>query len=148
MRERTLCREEMRCDLMKAYRKVCDECPQGITQSQVYEIVVNMPAPRFYVDPRSAHQVLSPMVRGDRSEVEKMKPLRRQMYEDLLEVVVNLSRQQSHWGQDLYTLLKDAVLKPAPRFYIGRTRMSQIWNEKVQESRKAKLRKPYGENNH
>ncbi len=126
----------MRSDLMRVYRQVCSECPQGTTQSQVYEIVVNMPAPRFYVDPRSALNVISPLVRGDRSALERMKPLRRQMYEDLFDVVLTMSRQQAYWGRDLYPLLKDAVLKPAKRFYIGSTRMSQIWNEKVKEIRR------------
>lgn len=141
MREITLCRKEMRRDLMKAYREVCADCPQGTTQIQVYEMVVNKPAPRFYIDPRSALQVLSPIMRGDRSALEQMKPLRRQMYEDLFEVVMRLSQKKDYWCKSLYIILKDAVLQPAPRFYINTMRMGQIWKEKTEESRQARLKK-------
>lgn len=127
MRETTLCRKEMRHDLMKAYREVCADCPQGTTQIQVYEMVVNKPAPRFYIDPRSALQVLSPIMRGDRSALEQMKPLRQQMYEDLFDVVMRLSQKKDYWCKSLYVILKDAVLQPAPRFYINTMRMGQIW---------------------
>lgn len=112
---------------MKAYREVCADCPQGTTQIQVYEMVVNKPAPRFYIDPRSALQVLSPIMRGDRSALEQMKPLRRQMYEDLFDVVMRLSQKKDYWCKSLYVILKDAVLQPAPRFYINTMRMGQIW---------------------
>ena len=117
----------MRHDLMKAYREVCADCPQGTTQIQVYEMVVNKPAPRFYIDPRSALQVLSPIMRGDRSALEQMKPLRQQMYEDLFDVVMRLSQKKDYWCKSLYVILKDAVLQPAPRFYINTMRMGQIW---------------------
>ena len=112
---------------MKAYREVCADCPQGTTQIQVYEMVVNKPAPRFYIDPRSALQVLSPIMRGDRSALEQMKPLRQQMYEDLFDVVMRLSQKKDYWCKSLYVILKDAVLQPAPRFYINTMRMGQIW---------------------
>lgn len=126
---------------MRAYRKACAECPQGTTQNQVYEIVVNMPAPRFYIDPRSALQVLSPLIRGDRTALEQMKPLRRQMYEDLFDVVMKMSQKSKYWRAPLYVILKDAVLQPAPRFYIDTMRMGQIWMEKTMESRQERYKR-------
>jgi hypothetical protein len=125
MKEQSLCRQQMSRDLMKVYREVYQDVPLGTTQTEVYEMVVAHPAPRFYIDPRKAHERISPMMRGDMSHLEKFNPLKRQMYMDLFEVVMNLSHKKHY--RSLYALLKDAVLENAPRFYIGAKRMSQIW---------------------
>ena len=131
MRERTIIREQMMHDLMKVYREVVADCPMGTTQTGVYERVVNHPAPRFYVDPRRAHQYLSPMMRGDNSVVDKLNPLKRQMYRDLYDKVMELSQKKGFWRKSLHYILREAVQMPAPRFYINTTRMGQIWIEKT-----------------
>ena len=149
MKERTLCRREMRRELMRVYREVVADCPQGTSQTEVYEKVVKHPAPRFYVDPRMAHLVISPMMRGDNSPLEKMGALKRQMYHDLYDVVMRLTQVKRFWHKSIYYILKEAVLEPAPRFYISRDRMLQIWNEEVVETRQQKYKRigrPYGEN--
>lgn len=146
MKERTLCRRQMMQDLMQIYREVVADCPQGTTQTQVYSMVVSHPAPRFYIDARMAHLRISPMMRGDRSVLEKLSPLKRQMYEDLYEKVMALSQKKGFWHKSLYHILKEAVLEPAPRFYIDTTRMGQIWREKNIETRQQRYKrigKPY-----
>ena len=148
MRERTLCRRQMQNDLMKVYREVVADCPMKTTQEEVYDMVVNHPAPRFYVDPRRAHAVISPMMRGDRSALDRLIPLKRRMYEDLFSTVLMVSQKKNCWGKKLYYLLREAVLEPAPRFYIDAKRMGQIWREKTIETRQAKYKKigkPYEE---
>lgn len=145
-RERTFCREQMMRDLMQVYREVVDDCPMGTSQTEVYAMVVTHPAPRFYVDPRRAHLYISPMMRGDYSKVEQLSALRRQMYLDLYEKVMELSQRKGFWKRSLYYTLREAVKEPAPRFYIDTTRMGQIWQEKTIESRQQRykrLGKPY-----
>lgn len=146
MRERTICREQMQNDLMKVYREVVADCPIGTTQTEVYNMVVQHPAPRFYIDARRAHLVISPMMRGDYSRLQQLKPLKQQMYRDLYDTVLSLSQKKGFWRKTLYFILKEAVLEPAPRFYIEATRMGQIWQEKTIESRQQRwkrLGKPY-----
>lgn len=150
MRERTLCRRQMMQDLMQVYREVVANVPLGTTQTEVYQIVVQHPAPRFYIDPRRAHLIISPMMRGDMSGIEKLPELKQQMYHDLYDAVMKVSQKKGFWGKKLYRLLREAVLEPAPRFYIGVTRMGQIWQEKTIESRQARyqrLGKPYEKRN-
>ena len=135
---------------MRVYREVVADCPQGTSQTEVYEKVVKHPAPRFYVDPRMAHLVISPMMRGDNSPLEKMGALKRQMYHDLYDVVMRLTQVKRFWHKSIYYILKEAVLEPAPRFYISSDRMRMIWKEEVVETRQQKYKrigKPYEKRN-
>lgn len=141
MRERTFSRNQMCNDLMQVYREVVADCPNGTTQTEVYEQVVRHPAPRFYVDPRRAHVVISPMMRGDYRKLDRLNELKRQMYHDLYEVVMRLTQKKGFWGKSLYYILREAVLEPAPRFYISVTRMGQIWQEKTVETRQQKYKR-------
>jgi len=145
-RERTICRKQMCNDLMQVYREVVNNCPMGTTQTEVYEQVVRHPAPRFYIDPRRAHAVISPMMRGDYSVLKSLNVLKRQMYHDLYDTVMRLSQKKGFWRKKLYYILREAVLEPAPRFYIDAPRMGQIWREKTIETRRQKYKridKPY-----
>ena len=134
-RETTQLKEEMKRDLMRVYNEESQNY-SGYLQTEVYAMTVAHPAPRFYVDARRAHQHISPLLRGDRSGLEKMKPLRREMYEALLDVVMRLSQKEKYWGKSLYYILRQAVMEPAPRFYIEVPRMGQIWTEQTQKERK------------
>lgn len=136
MRKSTPLREEMKRDLMRVYREECQNY-SGFIQTEIYALTVQHPAPRFYIDPRRAHQHISPLLRGDRSGLEKMKPLRREMYEALLDVVMRLSREESFFGESLYHILRHAVREPAPRFYIDVVRMGQIWTEQTRKRNNA-----------
>ena len=131
---------------MRVYREVVTDCPSGTTQMDVYQKVVEHPAPRFYVDPRRAHIVISPMMRGDHSKLEACGALKRQMYYDLYDTVMRLTQVKRFWHKSVYYILKEAVLEPAPRFYISKERMRMIWHEEVVETRQQKYKrigKPY-----
>ena len=133
-------------DLMRVYREVYADCPMGTTQTEVYKLVVQHPAQRFYCDPRRAHEYINPMMRGDRTKLERLSPIKRQMYQDLYDVVMVLYQKKGFWGKSPYFVLKEAVLQPAPRFYIDWKRMEQIWREKTVETRQQKYKrigKPY-----
>lgn len=126
----TQCREEMKNDLMKVYRKVVSHFECNNTW-QAWELCVKEPAPRFYIDPRRAHQRIAPLFYGDRSKIENLSPLRQEMYMALFETVQRLYQKPSYWGKSLNYVLRFAVLEPAPRFYISTIRMGQIWREKT-----------------
>ena len=138
-REQTLCRQQMSKDLMKVYHEVYQDVPIGTTQTEVYEMVVAHPAPRFYIDPRRAHARIAKLMRGETGEWEKLTPLKKQMYNDLFNVVQRLSHKKPY--RSLYAVLKDAVLEDAPRFYISAKRMSQIWQAKNIEIRLARIKR-------
>lgn len=118
--------EEMKRDVMKVYREECRNY-DGILQTEIYQRTVSHPAPRFYVSAKSALRYISPMMRGDRSGLERMKPLRREMYEVLFDVVMRLGQKERFWGASPYSILRQAVMEPAPRFYIDVKRMGQIF---------------------
>lgn len=134
MKQKTLFKEEMKRDLMKVYREVTSE-GEFRSQQEAYKRVVEHPAPRFYVDAKWAHQRLSPMMRGDRSGLEKMNPLTRQMYEDLFDVVVKLSQKDYFYSRKLYRIVQFAILEPAPRFYINEDTMRKMWKKEVRRIR-------------
>lgn len=135
-KESTILREEMKNDLMRTYREVVAQ--HGCrNQKEAYELTVTHPAPRFYVDARRAHQRISPMMRGDRSQLQAMCPLRREMYEAIFEKVLELKQKEKFWSSSLYCIIRHALQEPAPRFYINAIRMGQIWREETARRGKA-----------
>ena len=117
MKQRTYWKEEMKDELMRIYREVSQSgfCSN---QQEAYELTITHPAPRYYVDARWAHQRLSPMLRGDRSGLEKINPLTREMYENLFDTVLRLAQNERYWGCSTYELIRNAIMQPAPRFYL------------------------------
>lgn len=115
--------KQMQEDLIAAYKAVSGTC---WTQREAYEKMVKQPAPRYYITPKQALQVLSPMVKGDFERVNMMMPRKRRMYYSLYEVVMKLSEQRSFMGKKLYYILRYAVTQPAPEFFIGANRARQI----------------------
>lgn len=139
MKTKTHLRELMKNDLMRVYRTLNEESVYS-NQVECYRAVVMHEAPRFYVDIRWAHQRIAPMLRGDRSRLEKMKGLMRSQYEDLFDVVLRLSQEEKFCGTSLYYILRHAVQEPAPRFYISPHRMGQIWRENRRRLKTKKLK--------
>ena len=135
MKGKSLCREQMKDDLMKVFREIS----AGYTcryQTEAYEKTVQHPAPRYYIDARRAHCVISPMRRGDYTQLHKLSPLKQEMYVSLFETVQRLYQQSTYWGKSLYHVLQFAVLEPAPRFYINADMMRLIWKERTKRKRK------------
>lgn len=115
--------KQMQQDLIAAYKRVCGDC---WSQQQAYERMVTEPAPRYYVSPRQASQIIALMVRGDFSRVDTMLPLRREMYYSLFNVVQQLSEKREFIGKSLSYIMRFAVVQPAPRFFISPVRASII----------------------
>lgn len=107
-------------DLMKAYCDVCEKSLSQLwSQRDAYARAVLQPAPRYYVSPKQAHQVLAPMFKGDYSHVDKMKDARRRMYYSLYNRVIELSQKRAFIGKSLWQIIPYAVNGPAPEFFIG-----------------------------
>lgn len=113
---------------MKVYREVSAsfECK---TNTEAWERVIKHQAPRFYVCVRRAAQYILPMTRGDRSKINHLSPLRREMYEELFKILQRLWQEEKYLGKPMSCVLRAAIQEPAPRFYIDIRRMGQIWQE-------------------
>lgn len=134
-KERTLCREQMKDDLMKVFREISGNYTCRC-QTEAYQQTVQHPAPRYYIDARRAHQVISPMRRGDYSQLRKLSALKQEMYLSLFDTVQQLYQKSAYWNKSLYYVLQFAVLEPAPRFYISADMMRLIWKERTRRMRK------------
>lgn len=125
----SILRSQMHKELMLVYCEVCRnyDC---VSQKEAFERTVCHGASRFFVDARRAYQNIYPMLRGDYSRIEKMKPLRQEMYKALFDVVMRLSQKRQFFGKSPYYIVRFAVLEPAPRFYIGVEKMRKVFRER------------------
>lgn len=103
-------------DLMKAY---CRVSGSSYFQQEAFIRTTKEPAPRYYVSPKQAYQVLSKMMHGDFSGVDRMHDTRRRMYYSLYERTLQLAEQRAFLGKSLWAIVPYAVLSPAPEFFIG-----------------------------
>ena len=103
-------------DLIKAYNQVAYTC---FSQAEAYKKAVKQPAPRYYITPKQALQVLSPMVRGDFERVDMMMPNKKRMYYSLFDKVMELSEKRAFIGKSLYYIVQFAVASPAPEFFVS-----------------------------
>ena len=110
-------------DLIKAYNHVAPLC---WTQREAYAKAVKEPAPRYYVTPKQAAQVISPMVKGNFERVNMMLPNRRRMYYSLFDRVIELSEKRAFVGKPLTYIMQFAVIQPAPEFFCSYTRLHEI----------------------
>lgn len=108
--------KKQREDLLAVYREVYTSCR---TQHEAWQKVINHPAKRYYITPQQAHEILSPLLRGDTSQLDKLKkPHSRQMYLDLFDELNRMSQKTEFIGKSLWFICQFLVTRPAPRFYI------------------------------
>ena len=110
-------------DLIKAYNAVATKC---WSQTEAYEKAVKQSAPRYYITPKQAAQVISPMVHGDFRKVNMMLPNRRRMYYSLFDKVVELSEKRAFIGKSLTYIMQFAVASPAPEFFVTGYTVEQV----------------------
>lgn len=114
---------QMQIDLIQAYKNVHHT---SWSQREAYEKTVKQPAPRYYVSPKQAYQIIAPMMRGDFEKVNLMMPTRRKMYYSLFRVVVKLSEKREFCNKSLWYIMPFAVTSPAPEFFICEERARHI----------------------
>lgn len=127
--------KRQREDLFAVYREVCASCR---SQREAWQKMINHPAPRYYITPKQAHEMLSPMLRGDTSEIDKLKPHVRQMYIDLFDELNRMSQKTEFIGKSLWFICQFLVTRPAPRFYLTERYLGLTFN----------TCKKYGKNHH
>ena len=115
--------QQMHADLMEAYIRVSSKC---WTQHEAYERMVKEPAPRYYVTPKQAYQVLLRMMKGNFEYVDTMPEGKKKMYYSLFDVVNELSMKRSFIGKSLWYIVPFAVNSPAPEFFISPERARHI----------------------
>ena len=118
---------QLQDDLIKAYNQVAPHC---WLQVDAYKQAVKQPAPRYYVSPRQAAQVIAPMVRGDFEKVNMMLPNRRRMYYSLFQKVVELSEKRCFIGKSLLYIMQYAVSSPAPEFFCSFKKLHEVIKDK------------------
>lgn len=108
---------QMQDDLIEAYKRVA---PSSWTQIEAYRKTVAQPAPRYYVTPKQAAQVIAVMLRGDFSRVNLMMSVnRKRMYYSLFKKVMELSEKREFVGKSLRHICSFAVIQPAPEFFMN-----------------------------
>ena len=130
---------QFRKDLMATYEKVGNK---GMTQKQAYDLTVRHPAPRYYVTPKQARQILAKMFKGDFSEVAKMTENRRRLYASLFDTTVRLMKRRGYKDKTLNYVIQFAVLEPAPEFFVNWRAFQKIF-QCVQDGRFVKSPKWY-----
>lgn len=112
--------KKQREDLFKVYREVYTSCR---SQNEAWEKVLRHQAPRYYITPKQAHQMLSPMLRGDTSHIDKLKPHVRRMYIDMFDDLKAMSQKKEFIGKSLWFICQFLVARPAREFYITRDQL-------------------------
>lgn len=115
----------MRDDLMKTYREVFGKCR---TQKEAYAKVVKHPAPRFYVSPKKAYEVMRFLISGDTSVLENMRSDRKRMYMDMFNVLLRMMQKPEYTGKSLWFVCQFLVTQPAPEFYFSVSSMEDLFS--------------------
>lgn len=105
--------EERLENLMRVYDEYIIKC-RYIKMPEVYEYIADAPADRFYVSDTRASVVISDMMQG--KSLDTMRPLKREMFEEILRRVIRLRQEQPTWT--MRRLCAEVVAQPAPKFYI------------------------------
>ncbi|MCD8295372.1 MAG: hypothetical protein LUE27_09050 [Clostridia bacterium] len=108
------CSEQRAVDLMRAYDRYVESAGQ-LRMPDVYRAVASMPASRFWVSEIRASLVVSAMLRGERP-LERMWPLRREMYAEICRRVVELRKRNP--DMSVSDACAEVVMQPAPSFYL------------------------------
>lgn len=101
-------------DLMRAYDRYIRSC-SFIRMHDVYRIIVDMPAARFWVSDKRAETVVSAIFRGG-AKLEGMWSLKREMYQEIYRRVIALRDCKPHLS--IAELCAIVVSQPAPKFYL------------------------------
>jgi hypothetical protein len=117
--------KQKREDLMAAFR----EATKQVLSSKTYEIAVKMPAPRYYITPKQAYQIIAPMMKGDFTAFSMLKPLKRALYRSIFDKTIEMSARREFAGKSLWYVMPFVVCSPAPQFFISPKTLMMIRGE-------------------
>lgn len=106
---------KQRDDIMAAYREVAPHC---WSQKEAWEKTAKHPAPRYYLSPKQAWDVLRLMVKGDRSVVDSMPYQCKARYYSLFKKLQELIQRREFIGKSLWHICQHLVCQPAPEFFV------------------------------
>jgi hypothetical protein len=107
--------EERSRDLMRAYQEYIGKC-KHIVVPNVCKAIVEMPSRRFWVSEIRATAVVSSIMKGDTKKLKTMRPLKREMYEEIYRRVMLLKKELP--DVSLSELCLMVIEQPAPKFYL------------------------------
>lgn len=116
---------DMREDLLNCYREVAPDC---IYQATAWKRTIMHPAKSFYITGKQAYQRINMYLKGKTEAFDNIRPLRRQLFYDLLKVVQEMVNDERYKDMSLRQICFTAVNKPAPRFYISSAQMGRIFS--------------------
>lgn len=106
-------------DLIRVYTSYIEKC-DFVSLKDVYQVVAESPAPRFYVTAKRASIVIAQMQQG----LSCGNPLKDEMYREIYRRCLKLRKQHPKWT--MYQLCEVVVQQPAPKFYILPNRVQFI----------------------
>lgn len=116
--------KKQREDIMAAYREVAPSC---WSQQEAWEKTARHPAPRYYISPKQAWDVMRRMVVGDFALVDKMSKQYKARYYSLFEKLQQISQKREYLGMSLWQLCHHLVHQPAPEFFVKPETVKQIF---------------------
>lgn len=106
--------EERAHDLYRQYRR-CLANVRYIRMNEIFRMVVDSPAPRFYVSKIHATNIISCLMRG--KPLFKMRGPKREMFEEILRRSNILRSKHPDWT--LSDIVEEVIWQPAPKFYLS-----------------------------
>ena len=100
-------------DLMRAFREQL-ALARFIVMPEIFEMVAESPASRFWVSEERAAIVISAMAAG--KQLPRMRPNKREMFEEIYRRF--LVERKQHPQKSVYELVTKIVNQPAPKFYL------------------------------
>ena len=100
-------------DLMRVYRKHLQDA-RFIIMPEIFELVANSPASRFWVSEERAAIVISAMLVG--RPLPRMRSNKREMFEEIFRRFC--IERESYPAASVYELVAKIVNQPAPKFYL------------------------------
>ena len=81
---------------------------------EIFEQIVRLPAPRFYVSSERALRVTYSLM--NHASIDHMQPTRARMFRDLLKVIERLRAERPRLS--LPRIVEEAIMTPAPELYL------------------------------
>lgn len=105
--------KERNADLMRAFREQL-ALARFIVMPEIFELVAQSPASRFWVSEERAAIVISAMLAG--KKLPRMRSNKREMFEEIYRRF--LIERKNNPDKSVYELVTGIVSQPAPKFYL------------------------------
>lgn len=105
--------KERNADLMRAFREQL-ALARFIVMPEIFEMVAESPASRFWVSEERATIVISAMIAG--KPMPRMRSMKREMFQEIYRRFI--IERDKHPKKSVYELVSAIVNQPAPKFYL------------------------------